>query len=281
MKRFWNKFKRHRLGQLGLFVLLALVVITIFAPVITRHGPLENNYAAVYSSPNRDYWLGTDDLGRSIFARLIFGGRVSLFLGLLISSVRTLVAVVMGLISTLSGKSGEFIMQRLVEIQMSIPELIGAMIISSFLGRGILGAIIGLTFWRAADGGRLVRSEVLQLKEESFIEAANSLGASSWRIIFRHILPNIVPTIIVFFTINVAFSILSLATLSFLGYGVNPPTPSWGVLLQSAKELSVLKNRPWIWIPPGLAISLSVLSINFIGDALRDALDPNYYKKNV
>lgn len=279
MKKFWNRFLQHRLGTVGMLFLLIFVLAVIFANFITPYGPNENDVVNMNQPPSLKHPLGTDGLGRDVLARILYGGRLSLFVGFTIALAQAFIGTLFGLTSGVFGSYLDTLVQRLVEIQLSVPKVIGAMILVSILDPGITSMIIGLTAFGWAAATRLVRGELLSIREKEYIKAADAIGVSTTRLIFHHYLPNVYPVIIVFITLNIAFNIISAATLSFLGLGVPPPTPTWGGMLQAAQSLHVLKSKPWIWLPPGVAISLTVLSVNFVGDAIRDALDPKYYSK--
>lgn len=279
MRKFWKRFSQHSLGKFGLFFLLLFIFAIIFANYLTPYGPTENDVINMNEPPSWSHPLGTDGLGRDMLARILYGGRLSLFMGFSIAIAQAVIGTFFGVVSGVFGSYLDALVQRLVEIQLSVPRVIGAMILVSILNPGAFSMIIGLTAFGWAAATRLVRGELLSIREKEYIKAADAIGVSTSRLIFQHYLPNVYPVIIVFITLNIAFNILATAVLSFLGLGVPPPTPTWGAMLQAAQSLHVLESKPWIWLPPGIAISLTVLSVNFVGDAIRDALDPKYYSK--
>jgi peptide/nickel transport system permease protein len=273
MKRLM-RFTRHKLAMFGLVTLSLLVISAIFAPWLSKYSYQELDLVNRYSPPNVTHWLGTDGTGRDIWARLLMGGRVSLSVGLVAMSISTAIGITLGgLAGYFSGRVDTVIM-RFTDMVMSFPPLIIIIVLVAVLGPSIYNtmAAIGLLAWPGI--ARLVRGSFLSLRETEFVQAARCLGASDSRIIFRHILPNAFGPIVVASTLGVASAILMEAGLSFLGLGVQPPTPSWGNMLNQAQNLTMVQGMPWLWIPAGAAIILAVLSINFVGDGLRDAFDP-------
>ncbi len=272
--RFWLRYRRHRLALIGTFILALLVCIAVFAPLITTHDPLKVNMLDTKEPPNEVYVLGTDKAGRDMWARLAFASRISLSVGVVSVSIYITIGTLLGAIAGYYGGLTDSVIMRFTDTVMSFPGLIIIITVVSFVGPSIYNAmlVIGLLGWPGTC--RLVRGQVLQLREMEFIEAARSIGAPAPRIILRHILPNVIPYLIVVATLGTASAILIEAGLSFLGLGVQPPTPSWGNMLNSARQLTLLEQFPHLWLPPGFMIAITVLSINFIGDGLRDALDP-------
>ncbi|MBC8449993.1 MAG: ABC transporter permease [Chloroflexi bacterium] len=269
-----RRFRRHKLAMFGLIMLSLLVVSAVFAPWLSRFSYQQLDLANRYSPPSATHWMGSDGTGRDIWARLLHGGRVSLSVGLVAVSISTGIGIILGgLAGYLRGGVDAAIM-RLTDMVMCFPPLIVIIVLVAALGPSIYNtmAAIGLLAWPGI--ARLVRGSFLSLRETEFVQAARSIGASPARIIFKHILPNALGPVIVAATLGVASAILMEAGLSFLGLGVPPPTPSWGNMLNQAQNLILVQGMPWLWIPAGLAIILSVLSINFVGDGLRDAFDP-------
>jgi peptide/nickel transport system permease protein len=275
---FWTRatkrFLRHRLAVAGLIMLALLALSAIFAPVISQHSAFELDLRNRAVPPNADHWLGTDRSGRDVWARVMLGGQVSLSVGIVAVGLSTVIGVVIGSVSGYFGKGIDQVLMRITDMVMSFPTLIIIIALVAILQPNIYNSMIaiGLLSWPGT--ARLVRSLFLTLREMDYVQAARCIGASSWRIIFAHILPNTVGPIMVAFTFAVGNAILLEAGLSFLGLGVQIPTPSWGNMLRDAQSLTTLEELPWMWIPPGLMIILSVLSVNFVGDGLRDALDP-------
>jgi peptide/nickel transport system permease protein len=251
-----------------------LAVLALLAPVVSRYPPDRGDLRQVDEPPSLQHWLGTDGNGRDYWSRLVYGARVSLSVGLISVSISVAIALVLGAVSGFYGGVVDMVIQRFTELVMTLPTLMIIITLVALFSPSIYNvmAAIGLVSW--AGMSRLVRGQVLQLKEQAFIEAARACGTSDQRIIGLHILPNVLPYVVVAATFAVANAILVEAGLSFLGLGVQAPTATWGNMLQEAQTLDVLLTKPWRWLAPGLAISITVLSINFIGDGLRDALDP-------
>ncbi|MEC9488695.1 MAG: oligopeptide ABC transporter permease [Halanaerobium sp.] len=270
----WKRFKKNKLALLGLFIILIMALMAIFAPWISPYDPNETDILNTKEPPSGEHWLGTDRIGRDLFSRLIYAGRISLTVGLVSMSISVLIGTILGLLAGFYGGWIDSLISRLVDIFLSIPFLILAVTVISVFGPSLYNimVVIGVISWPGLC--RLVRGQILSLREREFIEAARALGSSDRRIMYRHLLSNTFAPIIVSATLRVASAILLEAGMSFLGLGVQPPKTSWGAMLQTANNVVVLKNMPWFWIPPGIMIMLAVLSINFVGDGLRDALDP-------
>lgn len=275
---FWTRavkrFLRHKLAVIGLVMLILLSLSAIFATAISPHSAFDLDLRNRAVPPNVEHWLGTDRSGRDIWARVVLGGQVSLSVGLVAVALSTVIGVVIGSISGYYGKAVDQILMRITDMVMSFPTLIIIIALVAILQPSIYNSMIaiGLLSWPGT--ARLVRGLFLTLREMEYVQSARCIGASSMRIIFAHILPNTVGPIMVAFTFAVGNAILLEAGLSFLGLGVQIPTPSWGNMLRDAQSLTTLEELPWMWIPPGLMIIFSVLSVNFVGDGLRDALDP-------
>lgn len=270
----WRAFVRHRLALGGAFVILLLVVLAIGAPVVANHDPNRVDLLATAQGPNRTHWLGTDDIGRDVFSRIVYGTRISLSVGLVSVTIYVLIGTVLGAISGYFGGWIDSTIQRFTDAVMCFPSLIIIIAAVAITGPSIVNVmiVIGLLTWPGIC--RLVRGQFLSLREREFVEAARAMGARPSRIIFRHLLPNAVAPITVAATFGVAAAILTEAGLSFLGLGVQPPTASWGNMINTAQSAAVLQEMPWLWVPAGVMIALAVLSINFVGDGLRDAIDP-------
>ncbi len=272
--RVARAFARHRLAMAGLAVITLLALAAIFAPFVATHDPYRVDLLAAGQPPSREHWLGTDEVGRDVFSRLVYGARVSLSVGLVAVTIYTTIGVVLGSVSGFFGGLVDGVIQRLTDTVMCFPPLIIIIAAVSIIGPSIWNVmlIIGLLTWTGTC--RLVRGQILSIREREFVEAARAAGASDARLIVRHVLPNTLAPVIVSATFGVAAAILTEAGLSFLGLGVQPPTPSWGNLINLAQSATILQTMPWLWAPPGLLIALAVLAINFVGDGLRDALDP-------
>jgi peptide/nickel transport system permease protein len=269
-----QRFLHHRLAIFGAVVLTVLIALTLLAPLIGPYSHTELNLRNRLSPPNPEHWLGTDGTGRDTMARLLMGGRVSLAVGFVAVAIATTIGIVFGSVAGFFGGFVESAIMRFTDLVMSIPPLVAIIALVAALGPNMRNTMlaIGLLGWPAI--ARLVRGEVLSARTMEYVTSAKSLGGSSWRIIARHILPNIISSVLVAATLFMSSAILMEAGLSFLGLGVQPPTPSWGNMLQQAQSFTMLERAPWLWIPPGLAIVVTVLSINFIGDGLSDALNP-------
>jgi peptide/nickel transport system permease protein len=274
----WSKarkrFFRHKLAMFGLAVLLILIFISVFAPLLTPYSPIALDLRAIRQPPSAEHWLGTDGTGRDVLTRILYAGRISLSVGLVSVSISMLIGIIIGSIAGYKGGKVDLTLMRLTDMVMTFPTLVVIITVAAAMGPSVYNAmlIIGLLTWPSIS--RLVRSQFLTLREQQFVRAARSIGVSDLDIVFKHVLPNTISSIAVAVTFGVATAILLEASLSFLGLGVQAPTPSWGNMLRDAQSLNILEGMPWIWLPPGLMIALAVLGINFIGDGLRDALDP-------
>jgi len=277
-RRAWGRFRRHRLGVLGLFVFATLVLLSVLAPWVTRYDPISISLRHRNMPPSTLHWLGTDELGRDMWARIVYGGRVSLSIAGASVALAGVLGVLVGAISGFAGGKVDMVLMRLTDVVMCLPSLIMSMVLLTLLGPRFTTIIIAISFPSWPPIARLVRGQLLSLKERDFVIAAKAIGVSTPRIIFRHLLPQAFSPVIVAATLNMAQAIILEGSLSFLGIGLPPPTPSWGNMLQAAQSIQVLESFPWRWVPPGVAIVLSVLSINAVGDALRDALDPHTTK---
>ena len=270
----WKRFLRHKLALFGLSVMAVLLFSAIAASLLTPYDPLKQDLRNLRKPPTSEHWLGTDGLGRDIMTRVLFAGRISLTVGLVSVSISACVGVMIGVAAGYLGGKTDMLLMRLTDMVMTFPSLVIIITVAAAFGPSVYNAmlIIGLLTWPSI--ARLVRGQFLSLRTQQFVTAARSLGVSNWEIAFKHIFPNTISSITVAITFGMATSILMEASLSFLGLGVPPPAPSWGNMLRDAQGMNILEGMPWIWLPPGIMIALSVLSINFIGDGLRDALDP-------
>lgn len=267
-----KRFFRNKLAVFGLVVIILLITISILTPWIAPYDPAAIDLFNIQAPPSSDYWLGTDELGRDVLTRLMYGSRITLSVGIVAMVISVSVGSVMGAIAGYYGGVIDNIIMRFVDIMLSFPTLFLLIIMAAYVETTVFGVmlIIGLTSWMTV--ARLVRGEFLSLKEKEFIEASRALGVGDLRTIFRHLLPNAVGPITVASTLGVGYAILYEAALSFLGVGIQPPTPSWGNMLSNAQ--ADINTAPWLAIWPGLCIFLTVLCFNFVGDGLRDALDP-------
>lgn len=269
-----KRFLKNKLAVIGLVILTIFVLAAVFAPFITSFDRDSIDLMNIESAPNSLHILGTDELGRDVFTRLLYGGRVSLGVALCATVIQLLIGVSLGCISGFYGKWVDNIVMRVVDTVMCFPFFVIAITIAALFGASVWNIIliIGCLQWTGVS--RIVRAKILSLKQSEFIEAARAMGLSSFEIISKHLLPNVLSPIIVNATLNVANGILMEAGISFLGLGVKQPQPSWGNMLSAAQSMRVLQYKWWLWIPTGLLVFLSVLCINFVGDGLRDALDP-------
>ena len=269
-----KRFFRHKLAMAGLIVLSTLILMSVLAPAIERYSPIELNLDAMSNAPSSAHWLGTDTTGRDVWSRIVRAGRVSLSVGLVAVSISTLIGVVIGSLSGYAGGTVDLLLMRFTDMVMTFPSLVMIITVASVLGPSIYNTmiVIGILTWPGI--ARLVRGQFLSFREQQFVLAARSIGVPPIQIMFRHLFPNVISSVTVAATFGMANAILQEASLSFLGLGVQAPTPSWGNMLRDAQTLSILEGMPWLWLAPGIMIALAVLSINFIGDGLRDALDP-------
>lgn len=271
-KIYWSRFKRNKLAITGLGIILFLTLVAILAPFFTPHHPDEQNLILRLTPPSREHWFGTDDLGRDVFSRIIYGTRISLTVGFVAIGIAIIIGTVIGLVSGYFGKKIDLVLMRFVDIILCFPTFFLILMVIAFLEPNIYNVmiVIGLTSWPGL--ARLVRGECLSVKEREYVSAAKVLGLSTARILSIHILPNVLAPILVSATLGVGSAILIESGLSFLGLGVQPPTPSWGNILTSGKDYIYLAW--WLSLFPGLAILITVLAYNLLGEGLRDVFDP-------
>jgi peptide/nickel transport system permease protein len=265
--------RSYPLGAFGGLVLLLLVLVAVLAPYVATHDPLAQDVDRRLEAPSSDYWLGSDFLGRDAYSRIVFGARVSLYVGLLSVLLGTSIGLLLGLTSGYVGGRFDLSLQRLVDIFMGFPGLIFAMILVVALGASINNVTLAIGITMTPRVVRLARGSALTVKEEVYILASQAIGASSLRILLRHVLPNSLAPVFVLATGNLGAAIISESGLSFLGLGVPPPSPAWGGMLNEGAT-GGMEVAPWLAVFPGLALSIVVFSFAFLGDALRDALDP-------
>jgi len=264
---------RKPLGAAGLVIIAIFGVLAIGAPWLAPLDPFQINPGALLAPPSPQYWLGTDEFGRDIMSRIIWGARVSMFVGLMAVAIGSTLGAVLGLVGGYLGGVVDDIIQRIVEVLLAFPMLVLALAMVAALGSSTWNVIMALAVVLAPNAARVVRSSVLTIRERPFVEAARNMGLSDRRILFRHILPNCVAPFIITATAGIGTTILSEASLSFLGLGTPPPTPSWGAMLSNNMH-SYMVEAPWMALAPGIALTLVVFGFNFLGDALRDVLDP-------
>ena len=270
--RAWRRLRRRKSAMLGLVVITLLVLAAIFAPWIATHDPIKQSWTALRKAPSAIAWFGTDESGRDIFSRVIYGTRASLMAGVVSISIALGLGIPIGLLAGYRGGWIDAVISRITDAMLAIPFLILAIALAAFLGPSLTNAMIAIGITATPIFVRLTRGQVLAVKVEDYVEAARAVGNPAVRIAARHILPNILPALLVQATLSIAAAIIAEASLSFLGLGQQPPAPSWGSMLNTAQRF--LTNAPWMAIYPGLAIFLTVLSFNLLGDGLRDALDP-------
>lgn len=270
----WRRFRRHKLALVGLIFIGLLFFIAIFAPFLNTVDPTTMNLSESLEKPSMDHWLGTDLTGGDVWSRIAYATRISLTVGIGAVAIAALIAIVLGTLSGYYGKLVDMIIMRVTDVIMCIPDLIIIMALVAVLGAGLMNIIIAIGVLGWTSMTRLLRGQILAVRERDYVLAARCIGAPDGRIMLRYILPNSFAPILVAATLGVAGAILTEASLSFLGFGIVPPDPSWGQMLVAARSLTRLQENPWLWVPPGMMILLTVLAINFIGDGLRDSLDP-------
>ena len=272
MRRAWRRLMRRKGAVIGLAVLALFVGLAVLAPLISPYDPNVQSWTSVRKAPSAAHWFGTDELGRDILARVIYGARASLLAGVFSVAIALAAGVPFGLTAGYLGGWTDALISRVTDAMLACPFLILAIALAAFLGPSLTNAMIAIAVTTTPRFVRLTRGEVMAVKVEDYVEAARSIGNPRWRIALFHILPNIMPALLVQATLSIATAIIAEAALSFLGLGQQPPAPSWGSMLNSAQRF--LTQAPWMAVWPGLAIFLAVLSINLVGDGLRDALDP-------
>ena len=266
-------FREKPLGAIGAVVCVVFLITGVFSELIAPYGYNEMNPIDRLQAPSLAHWMGTDQIGRDVFSRIVHGARTSVIIGFAAASISILISIVIGLTTGFFGRKFDMIVQRLVDAWMSFPDLVIVIVAVSVFGPGMWQVILILSLLYGIAGSRIVRGAVMTVKENVYMQAAESIGVSTPRILLRHVLPNIMAPIIVLFTTRLAAVILVEAALSFLGLGVPPPAPSWGGML-SVEGRSYMFQAPWLAIMPGLAITVVVFNINMFGDAMRDLLDP-------
>lgn len=264
--------RQNKLAVFSFFVIVILILAAVFAPLVAPYDPYAQSLRDRLQAPSAAHILGTDELGRDAFSRIIYGSRISLVIGLVPTLISMLIGTILGLLAGYYGKKVDFIIMRLADIMLAFPSLLLAMVVMYTMGGGLVNIFIALSLVNWAGTARIVRAETLSLKEKEYVEAARSIGVKDFVIMIRHILPNCLPSLIVLFTLNIPSAILSESSLSFLGVGAQPPSASWGLMVVKARKY--LFAEPWLSIAPCVAIMIVVLAFNFLGDGLRDVLDP-------
>lgn len=273
-QEIWMRFKKNKLAVCGLIILIILLLVTIFAGVIVNYQQdvIRQDIANKLQGPSARHWFGTDTYGRDIFARIIYGTRISLTFSISATLISVFLGGIIGCISGFYGGKVDNIIMRLTDIFLAIPFILLAIAIVAALGPGLLNLMVAMVIASIPSYARLFRSAVLSIRNQEFIEAARAIGASDFHIILRHIVPNIIGPILVQATLGISGQILAVAALSYLGLGIQPPTPEWGTMLSDGKQY--MRYHEYLILVPGLAIVLTVLAVNSIGDGLNDALDP-------
>lgn len=273
-KRSLQKFLSNKLAIVGLIIVSLMVLSAIFAPLLASHDPNKIDMVKLNQAPGNGHLFGTDSTGRDLYSRLLYGGRISILIGITSALTTSIIGTIFGLIAGYFGKIIDFVLIRISEILQSFPMIILVMVLVTILGPSVSNMILVFTLIGWMTVFRIVRNEVLRLREETYVAVNKAFGIFDFAIMFRDILPNTLSPIIVATTINIAYFILQETGLSFLGLGVPTNVPTWGTIINAAKSITVIQMYKWQWLIPGLFISLFVMSINFLGDGLRDALDP-------
>jgi peptide/nickel transport system permease protein len=270
----FRRLLRRGGAAVGVVVIAIVVLVAIFAPVVAPYDPLATSWSAIRKAPSAAHWFGTDEIGRDVLSRVIWGARASLLAGVVAALISLSIGVPIGLLAGYAGGRTDMLISRLTDAVLACPFLILAIALAAFLGPSLTNAMIAIGVSATPVFIRLTRGQTLAIKAEDFVLAARAIGNPPWRVAIVHVLPNVVPALIVQATLAIAAAVIAEASLSFLGLGQQPPAPSWGSMLNTAKNY--MDNAPWMAIWPGLSIFLLVLSFNLVGDGLRDALDPRH-----
>jgi ABC-type dipeptide/oligopeptide/nickel transport system permease subunit len=270
--RAWRRFRRHKAAMVGLGILLTFAVLTVAAPWISPHDPVDQNLIVALETPGAEFWLGTDHLGRDIFTRILYGTRISLLIGVLAVGLGMAIGIPLGVLAGYYRRAPDMVISRVTDIMFAFPAILLALALVAIIGVGLQNVIVAVGVSMVPIFIRIVRGTVLSVREETYVEAARAVGASDARILIRHVLANSLAPIIVQATIGVGFTILLAAGIGFLGLGVQAPTPEWGAMLGEGRRY--IFSHAHMTTYPGLAIFLAVLAFNLVGDGLRDALDP-------
>ncbi|KRD84907.1 peptide ABC transporter permease [Bacillus sp. Root147] len=272
-----KKFVKNKLAMISLAFMIVIMLLAIFAPLLTKADITRIDYMAMNAAPSSEHWFGTDTNGRDVFARTLYGGRTSLLIGVACTTLVILIGTLIGSIAGYYGGKVDQFLMRFTDFVLNFPLIVFVVVLNTILIGKISGVwtlilVVSLLSWGST--ARLVRSKVLAEKENEYVLSAVSIGCSPFKIIFKHLLPNVFSTIVVQASLQMAILIVFESAISFIGFGVPADTPSWGNMLTEARESDVLQNKPWMWVPPGLAITFTILAINFIGEGLKDALNP-------
>ncbi|KNH23530.1 peptide ABC transporter permease [Priestia megaterium] len=272
-----KKFVKNKLAMISLAFMIVITLLAIFAPLFTKADITRIDYMAMNLAPSSEHWFGTDTNGRDVFARTLYGGRTSLLIGVACTTLVILIGTLIGSIAGYYGGKVDQFLMRFTDFVLNFPLIVFVVVLNTILiGKisGVWTLILVVSFLSWGSTARLVRSKVLAEKENEYVLSAVSIGCSPFKIIFKHLLPNVFSTIVVQASLQMAILIVFESAISFIGFGVPADTPSWGNMLTEARESDVLQNKPWMWVPPGLAITFTILAINFIGEGLKDALNP-------
>lgn len=272
LKQTWDGLKKNKLAMFGLFLIIVLIITAIFADFIAPYGVDDQDLLRKFKAPSSEFLFGTDEFGRDIFSRIVYGSRYSLMIGAVAASLSAAIGMLIGSVAGFYGGKVDNILMRMIDIMMAIPSTLLGISIVAALGNGIRNVIIAVAIGAVPSYARIIRASILSVKEQEYIEAARSIGASDVRIILHHILPNCLAPIIVQITMSVAKAILEASALSFIGLGVQPPSAEWGAMLSAGR--AYIRKAWWIVTFPGLAIAMIIFGLNLFGDGLRDALDP-------
>ncbi|ANF44743.1 peptide ABC transporter permease [Priestia megaterium] len=272
-----KKFVKNKLAMISLAFMIVITLLAIFAPLLTKADITRIDYMAMNAAPSGEHWFGTDTNGRDVFARTLYGGRTSLLIGVACTTLVILIGTLIGSIAGYYGGKVDQFLMRFTDFVLNFPLIVFVVVLNTILiGKisGVWTLILVVSFLSWGSTARLVRSKILAEKENEYVLSAVSIGCSPFKIIFKHLLPNVFSTIVVQASLQMAILIVFESAISFIGFGVPADTPSWGNMLTEARESDVLQNKPWMWVPPGLAITFTILAINFIGEGLKDALNP-------
>lgn len=267
-----RRFLRNKLALIGLVMITIVFLTAIFAPIIATDPPRAQDLTITLQTPSSEHWLGTDELGRDVFSRIVYGTRIAVSVGLASIFLALVIGVILGSISGYVGKVWDTLIMRIADVFFAFPLIIGAVVIILVVGRGVAPVILAIGLFSWATVARLLRSSILSIRESEYVEAARSLGASKWRIVTRHVLPNSMAPVLVYAMVSVATAIVAQASLSYLGVGVPPDVPDWGNMISSGQKFFGFKD--YLWFFPSMAVVFTVLGFVFVGDGMRDALDP-------
>jgi peptide/nickel transport system permease protein len=270
----WRRFRRNKLAMVGLVVVVVLIVLAIIQPLISPYDPWEQNLLNTLATPDSDHLMGTDALVRDLYSELLYGLKLALIVGVFTMLGSLIVGVALGAIAGYRGRFADGLIMRITDIFLAFPYLIGAILIVRTFGSGVPQVIIALVVLGWATGARLMRGQMLALREAEYVEAARSIGASDWRIVVRHILPNAIQPVFIYSFTSIGVAVVAMASLAYLGVGVPPDTPEWGRLINQGIEQVQVAGKDYLWIFPSAAICLTTLAFAFVADGLRDSLDP-------